>query len=155
MDLQAVRDSLEKAALDILPTTTLAALPAKFYDNFIIKGIQIDHIEPGRVICSMRVPPRLLNNGNFLHGGATASLVDIIGSSAFLSAGCPTSGVSMEINISYLDAVYANEEIEIEAKVLRAGKAVGVVAVELRKKQTGKIIAQGRHTKYLAVSSKL
>lgn len=48
------------------------------------------------------------------------------------------------------------EEIEIEAKVLRVGKAVGVVSVELRKKN-GKIIAQGRHTKYLAapVSSKL
>lgn len=47
------------------------------------------------------------------------------------------------------------EEIEIEAKTLRVGKAVGVVSVELRKKKTGKIIAQGRHTKYLPVASKL
>ncbi|KAG6779391.1 hypothetical protein POTOM_015771 [Populus tomentosa] len=47
------------------------------------------------------------------------------------------------------------EEIEIEARVLRVGKAVGVVSVELKKKKTGKIIAQGRHTKYLAVPSKL
>jgi acyl-coenzyme A thioesterase 13 len=35
------------------------------------------------------------------------------------------------------------------------GKAVGVVSVELKKKKTGKIIAQGRHTKYLAVPSKM
>lgn len=47
------------------------------------------------------------------------------------------------------------EEIEIESRVLRVGKAVGVVSVELRKKKSGKIIAQGRHTKYLAVSSKM
>ncbi|KAK9231580.1 hypothetical protein WN943_021818 [Citrus x changshan-huyou] len=47
------------------------------------------------------------------------------------------------------------EEIEIEAKVLRVGKAVAVVSVELRKKDTGKIVAQGRHTKYLAISSKM
>lgn len=47
------------------------------------------------------------------------------------------------------------EEIEIEARVLRVGKAVGVVSVEFRKKETGKIIAQGRHTKYLAVPSKM
>ncbi|KAL2941296.1 Acyl-coenzyme A thioesterase 13 [Bienertia sinuspersici] len=47
------------------------------------------------------------------------------------------------------------EEIEIEAKALRVGKSIAVVSVELRKKESGKIIAQGRHTKYLSVSSKL
>jgi len=47
------------------------------------------------------------------------------------------------------------EEIEIEAKKVRVGKAVAVVNVEFRKKATGKIIAQGRHTKYLPVKSSL
>lgn len=47
------------------------------------------------------------------------------------------------------------EEIEIEAKLLQVGKAVGVTSIEFRKKKTGKIIAQARHSKYLAVSSKL
>ncbi|CAK9139401.1 unnamed protein product [Ilex paraguariensis] len=47
------------------------------------------------------------------------------------------------------------DEIEIESKALRVGKAIAVVSVELRKKKTGKIIAQGRHIKYLPVSSKL
>jgi acyl-coenzyme A thioesterase 13 len=46
------------------------------------------------------------------------------------------------------------EEIDIEAKVLRAGKAVGVATVELKKK-SGKIIAQARYSKYLGPSSKL
>lgn len=47
------------------------------------------------------------------------------------------------------------EEIEVEGKLLRAGKSVAVVSVDFRKKKTGKLIAQGRHTKYLAVSSRL
>lgn len=47
------------------------------------------------------------------------------------------------------------EEIEVEAKLLRAGKSVGVVSVDFRKKRTGKLMAQARHTKYLALSSKL
>lgn len=46
----------------------------------------------------------------------------------------------------------AQEEIDIEAKVLRAGKAVGVAVVELKKK-SGKIIAQARYSKYLGVAS--
>lgn len=50
---------------------------------------------------------------------------------------------------------FIQEEIEIEAKALRVGKAVAVVTVELRKKKTGKIVAQGRHTKYLAITSKM
>ena len=47
------------------------------------------------------------------------------------------------------------EEIEIEARALRVGKAVAVLSVEFRNKNTGKIIAQGRHTKYLHVPSKM
>ncbi|KVI08016.1 Phenylacetic acid degradation-related domain-containing protein [Cynara cardunculus var. scolymus] len=96
------------------------------------------------------------NVGNSLHGGATAALVDVVGSSVILTFDrASTTGVSVEINVSYLDAAYVGDEIEIEAKALRVGKAVAVVSVEFRNKKTGKIIAQGRHTKYLAVSSKL
>ncbi|KAK1276403.1 hypothetical protein QJS04_geneDACA001847 [Acorus gramineus] len=154
-DLKAVKDSLERAG-DIvnLSDSSTDSLPPQFYQRFIVHGIRVDHIDPGRVVCSLKVPPRLLNTGNFMHGGATASLVDVIGSAAIYAAGYRTSGVSLEISISYLDAAYVGEEIEIEAKVLRVGKAIGVVSVELRKK-SGKIIAHARHVKYLAVSSKI
>ncbi|KAK1301066.1 hypothetical protein QJS10_CPB13g00671 [Acorus calamus] len=154
-DLKAVKDSLERAGdIVALSDSSTDSLPPQFYQRFIVHGIRVDHIDPGRVVCSLKVPPRLLNTGNFMHGGATASLVDVIGSAAIYAAGYRTSGVSLEISISYLDAAYVGEEIEIEAKVLRVGKAIGVVSVELRKK-SGKIIAHARHVKYLAVSSKL
>ncbi|PQQ00320.1 hypothetical protein Pyn_14582 [Prunus yedoensis var. nudiflora] len=77
-----------------------------------------------------------------------------IGSAAILTVGTPT-GVSVEINVSYLDSAYPGEEVEVEAKSLRVGKAVGVVSVDLRKKKTGKIIVQGHHTDYLALAGKL
>ncbi|KAI5332184.1 hypothetical protein L3X38_022313 [Prunus dulcis] len=50
---------------------------------------------------------------------------------------------------------YPSKEVEIEAKALRVWKAVGVATVELRKKKTCKIMAQGRHTKYLALATKI
>ncbi|KAB2637014.1 acyl-coenzyme A thioesterase 13-like [Pyrus ussuriensis x Pyrus communis] len=130
-------------------------LPDKFFEPFILKGINVDLLEPGHIVCSFTVPPRLVNGGNFLHGGATATLVDLIGSAAILSSGAISSGVLVEINVSYLDSAYPGEEVEIESRTLRVGKTVGVASVEIRKKKTGKIVAQGRHTKYLAVSSKL
>ncbi|OAY82252.1 acyl-coenzyme A thioesterase 13-like [Ananas comosus] len=154
MELDAVKRSLEAAAAETLPTPSLSSLPSRFYDAFVLRGLRVDAAERGRLLCSLSVPPRLLNTGNFLHGGATASLIDLVGSAAFYTAGATTRGAPLEMSISYLDAAYAHEEIEIEAKVLRAGKAVGVATVELRKKN-GKLIAQARYTKYLAASSNL
>ncbi|CAH2038956.1 unnamed protein product [Thlaspi arvense] len=133
----------------------IANLPPRFIERFVTKGIKVDLIEPARIVCSMKVPPHLLNAGNFLHGGATATLVDLIGSAVIYTTGISHTGVSVEINVSYLDAAFLDEEIEIEAKALRVGKAVAVASIELRKKTNGKIIAQGRHTKYLAPRSKL
>ncbi|CAN0865114.1 Acyl-coenzyme A thioesterase 13 [Linum grandiflorum] len=161
MDLESVRRFLEKGSSitkddgEDKNRSAIEAIPYRFFERFIMQGLHVDLVETGRVICSMKVPPRLLNGGNFLHGGATATLVDLVGSAVIFTVGAPQTGVSVEINVSYLDAAYVDEEIEIEAKILRVGKAVGVVSVELRKKKTGKLIAQGRHTKYLAVSSKL
>ncbi|WCJ30601.1 Acyl-coenzyme A thioesterase 13 [Euphorbia peplus] len=153
MDLEKVKRYVEKDGSS--SSSGIEGMPERFFESFIMQGLHVDLIEPGRLICSMKVPPRLLNSGNFLHGGATATLVDLVGSAVIFTVGAPQTGVSVEINVSYLDAAYANEEIEIEAKVLRVGKAVGVVSVELRKKKTGKIIAQGRHTKYLVPASKI
>lgn len=49
----------------------------------------------------------LKNVGNSLHGGATAALVDVVGSSVILTFDrATTTGVSVEINVSYLDAAY-------------------------------------------------
>ncbi|XP_028770899.1 acyl-coenzyme A thioesterase 13 [Neltuma alba] len=149
--LESARKYIEKRSEN---ASRADGLPTRFWEPLIMSGIKIDLIEPGRVLCSMKIPQRLINAGNALHGGVTATLVDLVGSAAISSSGAPV-GVSVEINVSYLDAAYANEEIEIEARTLRIGKAVGVVSVELRKKKTGKLFAQGRHTMYLAVSSKM
>ncbi|XP_026429711.1 acyl-coenzyme A thioesterase 13-like [Papaver somniferum] len=153
MNLESVKKLLETTASS--EWEEIYDLPGSSFDPLIIQGIKVDLVEPGRIICSMKVPPRLLNSGNSLNGGAMASLVDIIGAAAKYTAGAEASGVSVGINISYLDYVYLDEEIEIEAKVVRVRETVGVATVELRKKKTGKIVAQGRHTMYLAVSSKL
>ena len=51
--------------------------------------------------------------------------------------------------------VFLQDDVEIEAKALQVGKVIAVVTVELRKKKTQKLIAHGRHTMYMAVTSKM
>ncbi|KAJ3700356.1 hypothetical protein LUZ61_004061 [Rhynchospora tenuis] len=154
MDLDAVKRSLEgesegKAAFS-------SKLPDNFFDQFLLHGLSIDAVEHGRVLCSFSVPPRLSSSsGGYVHGGIIASLADVVGSAVFYSAGILTSGVSLEISVSFVDVGSIGDEIEIEGKLLRAGKSVGVTSVDFVNKKTGKTIAQARHTKYLAVSSRL
>ncbi|KAM0855673.1 hypothetical protein ACQ4PT_049612 [Festuca glaucescens] len=89
----------------------------------------------------------------------TASPEDISGSTPYDSF--VISGVRLDaaehgrVLCSFVVTPRHAEEIEVEGKLLRAGKSVGVVSIDFRKKRTGKLIAQARHTKYLAVSSKL
>ncbi|KAL2532945.1 Thioesterase superfamily protein [Abeliophyllum distichum] len=141
MDLESVKRFVEKEGGDY--ESTVHSMTEKFIDPMVMQGLKIHHIERGRILCSLIVPSRLLNCGNSLHGGATAALVDIVGSAVIYTMGAPTTGVSVEINVSYLDAAYAGEEIEIESKALCVGKAFAVVSVELRKKETGKNYCSG------------
>lgn len=56
----------------------------------------------------------LKNVANSLHGGATAALVDVVGSAVILTVeGVTTTGVSVEINVSYLDAAFVGVCISI------------------------------------------
>ncbi|EMS53374.1 hypothetical protein TRIUR3_27835 [Triticum urartu] len=126
------------------------SLSHRLYDVFTVAGLRVEAIEPGRLLCSFMVPARLTS------GGAVASLVDLVGSAVIFAGGSPVTGVSLDITVSYLGAARANEEIEIDARVLDIGDKTGCVTVEVRRKDNGQVLAHGRHTKYLAnVSSKL
>ncbi|KAL6278231.1 hypothetical protein ACE6H2_021832 [Prunus campanulata] len=58
-----------------LPYHSPCSLIPKSYDKIYVANdtcIKVDLLEPGRIVCSFKVPPRLLNGGNFMHGGAYA-----------------------------------------------------------------------------------
>ncbi|KGN62226.1 putative esterase F42H10.6 [Cucumis sativus] len=130
-------------------------LPFRFFQFFVMSTLRIDLLQPGRILCSLKVPARLINDNNSLRHGASVFLVDTLGHAAVKTLGPPSTGVSLEVNVSFFDAAYLDEEIEIDSNVLRLGKTIAVVNVEIRKKSNGKIIAQGRLTNYTPVSSKL
>ncbi|KAL6282833.1 hypothetical protein ACE6H2_013762 [Prunus campanulata] len=69
--MESVKKFLEKEGEMVM---TMDGLPNKFFESFILKGIKVDLLEPGRIVCSFKVPPRLLKGGNFMHGGAYAYL---------------------------------------------------------------------------------
>lgn len=57
MDLEAVKRYLEKGGET---ASAVDGLPPRFLEPLIMNALKVDLIETGRVVCSMKIPPRLL-----------------------------------------------------------------------------------------------
>lgn len=78
-----------------------------------------------------------------------ATLVDTVGTSALCTVSA-RSGVSLSISIDYFSPQPGMQEVNIVSQVVKIGKTIATIAVELRHKTTGRLIASGRHMKFLS-----
>ncbi|KAM5202591.1 acyl-coenzyme A thioesterase 13 isoform 1-T1 [Hipposideros larvatus] len=116
---------------------------------FTIAKVALVSADPGKVICELKVEEEHTNKGGTLHGGLTATLVDNVSTMALLCTERGAPGVSVDMNITYMSPAKIGEDIVITARVLKQGKTLAFASVDLTNKATGKLVAQGRHTKHL------
>ncbi|CAL1538013.1 unnamed protein product [Lymnaea stagnalis] len=91
----------------------------------------------------------MLNATGSLHGGVIASLVDAVSTYALTTTGSGRPGSSIDLNVSYMRPVKLDDVIVISASTLSCGSRLAVSSVDILNKETGKLIAQGRHTKFV------
>ncbi|KAM6974704.1 acyl-coenzyme A thioesterase 13 [Tautogolabrus adspersus] len=137
--------------LNSLKQLVKAMLDTPGFDRVLSK-VNILSASPGKLVCEMRVEEEHTNRGGTLHGGLTATLVDVISTVAILNTERAAPGVSVDMNITYMSAAKIGEDVLITAQVLKQGRTLAFASVDLTNKATGKIIAQGRHTKHLGSS---
>ncbi|KAB5530809.1 hypothetical protein PHYPO_G00133610 [Pangasianodon hypophthalmus] len=125
-----------------------AMLDSPGFDRVLSK-VELVSASPGKVVCQMKVEEEHTNRGGTLHGGLTATLVDVISTAALMYTERGAPGVSVDMNITYMNAAKVGEDILITAQVLKQGRTLGFTTVDLTNKVNGKLIAQGRHTKHL------
>ena len=114
-------------------------------------GFRVVDFGDGRARVELDVTPAVQNPNGMLHGGAVASLVDHAGTCAILSAdreGRP--GVTTDLNVTYFAPGQGGTTVVAEAQVLKAGKTLAFVTVDVRRKGDGALVAQGRMTKFQA-----
>lgn len=118
------------------------------FDTFVDKMRVIsggrDHCE-----CEMTIEQRHVNALGTLHGGCTATLVDVVSSLALLSTPPHRLSVSVELNVSYLRGVKLGDDILIEARNLKSGKNLAFLEVAIKRKSDGQLVATGKHTKFI------
>ncbi|KAI3899126.1 hypothetical protein MKW92_019005 [Papaver armeniacum] len=125
-----------------------------FYEYFTLAGTRVDRVEPGLVVCSFKVPRRLTDSNGNLSKGAIATLVDEIGAAAVHSDDQPMK-VSVDMSISYLSTAKLNDELEIVSRALGQKRGYFGTSVLIKNKETGEIIAEGRHSLFCRVASKM
>uniref|UniRef100_U5EIX5 Thioesterase domain-containing protein n=1 Tax=Corethrella appendiculata TaxID=1370023 RepID=U5EIX5_9DIPT len=103
----------------------------------------------GNCIAEFKVAPEQLNRAGGLHGGFTATLVDVVTTYALMTKDNCLPGVSVDIHISYLKGAKENDIVIVDAKTVRAGRNLAFLECELRHKSDNSIIAKGSHTKYI------
>lgn len=118
----------------------------------VLNKVNILSAVPGKMVCEMQVGEEHTNRMGTLHGGMTATLVDVISTMAIMNSDRGVPGVSVDMNITYLNAAKVGEDVLITAQVLKQGKSLAFATVDLTSKATGKLLAQGRHTKHLGSS---
>ncbi|XP_034561549.1 acyl-coenzyme A thioesterase 13 [Notolabrus celidotus] len=137
--------------LNSLKQLMKAMLDTPGFDKVLSK-VKILSASPGNLVCEMQVGEEHTNRGGTLHGGMTATLVDVISTVAIMNTERGAPGVSVDMNITYMNAAKMGEDVLITAQVLKQGRTLAFASVDLTNKVTGKIIAQGRHTKHLGGS---
>ncbi|HEY1737834.1 MAG TPA: PaaI family thioesterase [Acidimicrobiia bacterium] len=120
------------------------------HDGWRVPGLEAVQAEEGHVVVRVEVGPNLLNYGKTLHGGAAATLVDMVGSIAIVTADRHGRfGVSTDLNVTWLAPAPLGEWVTVEATVLKTGRTMAFVAVDIRRESDGVLAVQGRMTKAL------
>ncbi|XP_017488640.1 PREDICTED: acyl-coenzyme A thioesterase 13-like [Rhagoletis zephyria] len=78
-----------------------------------------------------KVAPEHLNRGGFLHGGFTATIVDMVTTYALMSQPCQP-GVSVDLHVTYLKA--AKEGDDILLLILLNGEKIGIYRMRFAEK---------------------
>lgn len=67
---------------------------------FFVIQMKLQSATPGKVVCEMKIEEEHTNRGGTLHGGLTATLVDVVSTAALLYTERAAPGVSVDMNIT-------------------------------------------------------
>ncbi|OCK86299.1 esterase [Lepidopterella palustris CBS 459.81] len=120
----------------------------------LLDGLKITHASPGKVKFEINIQKEHTNRLNILHGGAIASMVDLGGSLAVASRGLYSTGVSTDLNVTYLSSGgKIGDLIKAEASCDKFGKTLAFTSIKFLNNKD-EVFARGSHTKYVALAWK-
>ena len=115
----------------------------------LMEALQITYLEIGAdfVKASMPVNERTKQPMGLLHGGASAALMETVGSlgSVLLIDPLTHYAVGLDISANHVGAVREGTVVAT-AKLIHAGRKTHLWNIEVRETQSERLICQGKHT---------
>jgi acyl-coenzyme A thioesterase 13 len=125
---------------------------------FLLRPLVLIHASPGLIVARLPLEPNHMNSGGSIHGGVGATIVDWAGGMSIASYDLRGgTGVSVDINVTYLSGAKVGETVEIEGKAERVGGNVAFTSVSIFKVENGtrgRPMVLGRHTKFVGSGRK-
>ncbi|XP_069701572.1 acyl-coenzyme A thioesterase 13-like [Periplaneta americana] len=115
----------------------------------VLENVKITNVGEGSLQAELLLAPEHQNKRGTLHGGMTATLVDMLSTMALMTHEVGVPGVTVDLHISYLKTATTGETVVIDCNTLKAGKSLAFLDIELKMKETGKLIAKASHTKHI------
>ncbi|THW63106.1 DEAD-domain-containing protein [Aureobasidium pullulans] len=120
----------------------------------LLNGLRVTAARPGVVNFELPIEKHHTNRLNILHGGTIASMVDLGGSLAVASRGLFATGVSTDLNVTYLNSGGKIGDL-IRAEVIcdKFGKTLAYTSINFHNEKQ-ELVARGSHTKYVSFAWK-
>ncbi|EPS30794.1 hypothetical protein PDE_05746 [Penicillium oxalicum 114-2] len=120
----------------------------------LLNNLQVTAARPGTVNFELVIQKEHTNRLNILHGGTIASMVDLGGSLAVASRGLYATGVSTDLNVTYLNSGgRIGDKIMAEVTCDKFGKTLAYTNIKFTNVK-GEVVARGSHTKYVSIAWK-
>ncbi|OKL57104.1 hypothetical protein UA08_07550 [Talaromyces atroroseus] len=106
---------------------------------------------PARATFRLYITPKMANFHNSIHGGCTATVIDILSSMLVIGASQPgmfqVGGVSRNLNVTYLRPMRVGSEVRVICELVQMGKRLALVKTEIRSVDNDELCALGDHQK--------
>ncbi|GAB7345703.1 hypothetical protein MBLNU457_3979t1 [Dothideomycetes sp. NU457] len=120
----------------------------------LLNGLKVTAARPGVVNFELPIEKQHTNRLNILHGGTLASMTDIGGSLAVASRGLFATGVSTDLNVTYLNSGgKIGDTIRAEVQCDKFGKTLAYTSIRFTN-DANELVARGSHTKYVSFAWK-
>jgi uncharacterized protein (TIGR00369 family) len=120
-------------------------------------GVEILEILSDRVTMRMPWRPELRRGGGIFHGGAIMALADHVAGSVFNTdprvPASGSTGLTTDFNVSFLSSAEPGEALLATGWVLKRGRTVTFMQVDIRAEDSGRTVAICRAT-YVTVPRK-
>ena len=125
------------------------ALCNEWSKNTLMETLEIEYIDAGEDFLKAKMPvnSRVHQPMGLLHGGASAALVETVGSlgSMLLINHETHYAVGLEVSANHVGGIQTGEVLA-KATLVHGGKTTHLWSIEVREKDTDRLICTGKHT---------